>query len=180
MLNKYRLQCVTEAAQVYQWGETEPTKCPNSDAHTIDPAQTAVVETIDNSPVDPQGAPYVSLLLGAPGLKLCIKGAKFNAPANQTTNSDVSFAETREIQGSWLEVTGNQPGDYVEFKLCLPDGTVIGQFGETVYIPPSGKIDPIVAEGTVSFPAGILVRMSYIAVDAGSVRTVYAWHRLRK
>jgi hypothetical protein len=130
--------------------------------------------------VDPQGAPYVSLLLGQPGLKLCIKGAKFDAPANQTTDNDVSFAQVREIQGSWCEVAGHQPGDYVEMKLCLPDGTVLGQFGETVYIPPSGKIDPIVAEGTVSFPAGLLIRMSYTAVDAGTVRTVYAWHRLRK
>jgi hypothetical protein len=131
-------------------------------------------------PVDDQGAPYVSLSLGKPGRKLCIKGSKFDAPANAITPDDVSFAEEREIQGSWLEVTNHQPGDYVEMLICLPDGTPVGQFGETVYIPPSGKIDQIVAEGTAKIPAGIKVRLSYVAVDSGSTRTVYVWHRMRK
>lgn len=131
-------------------------------------------------PIDDQGAPYVSLCLGKPGRKLCIKGTKFDALANATTNDDVTFAEEREIQGSWLEVADHQPGDFVEMLVCLPDGTPVGQFGETVFIPPSKKIDQIVAEGTAPLPAGLKLRLAYTAANSGVTRTVYVWHRLRK
>jgi hypothetical protein len=138
-------------------------------------------EPVTPDPIyDPQGAPYVSLLLGKPGLKLCIKGTKFDAPINATTNDDVTFPQDREIQGSWLEVANHQPGDYVEMLVCLPDGTIVGQFGETVFIPPSGKIDQIVAEGTAPLPAGIKLRLAYTAVNSGVTRVAYVWHRLRK
>ena len=129
---------------------------------------------------DSQGAPYVSLLLGKPGLQLCIKGSKFDAPANQSTDDDISFAEDREIQGSWFEVLNHQPGDYVEFFVCMPDGTPVGQFGETVYVPPDGTIDQIVSEGTAPLPAGIKLRFRYVAINAGVTRIVYVYHRMRK
>lgn len=135
---------------------------------------------IPPQPVDDQGAPYVSLCLGKPGRRLCIKGTKFDAVINETTNNDITFSEDREIQGSWVEVVNHEPGDYVEMIACLPDGTPVGQFGETVYIPPSKKIDQIVAEGTAPLPTGFKLRLAYTAVNTGSTRTVYVWHRLRK
>jgi len=136
-------------------------------------------EALPVAPLDPEGVPYVSLLLGEPGLKLCIKGIKFDAVQNTVTNGDVAFSEKREIQGSWFEVVGHEPGDYIEMFLVAGE-TVVGQFGETVYVPPSGQLDQIVAEGTVSFPAGVKIRLAYTAVSAGTTRTVYGWHRMRK
>ena len=178
--SKYRLWCVTENAYVYEWAESEPTKCPNDTLHVLDAAQSTVVEQCGVVLSDAQGAPYVSLLLGKPGLQLTIRGAKFDAIPNQSTDNELSFAEDREIQGSWFEVAGHQPGDYVELYVCMPDGTPVGQFGEMVYVPPYGAIDQIVSEGTAPLPAGFKIRFRYVAVDAGSTRTVYVFHRMRK
>lgn len=137
-------------------------------------------EMLPVDPKDAQGAPYVSLLLGKPGLQLCIKGVLFTAEPDATTDKDTTFPEDREIQGSWLSVSDNELGDYVEMFVCMPDGTPAGQFGETVYIPPNGRLDQIVAEGTAPVPAGLKIRLRYVAVATGSTRTIVGWHRLRK
>jgi hypothetical protein len=155
-------------------------------SQTDDDILTALVaahsgEPVPAAPIDPQGAPYVSLLLGMPGLQLCIKGTMFTVPPGQTVNDDLVFDKYREIQGSWLEVSGVQPGDFAEMFLVTPDGAeVLGQFGETVYLPPSGRLDQIVSEGTAGFPPGVKLRLSYTAVSAGTTRTIYGWHRMRK
>jgi hypothetical protein len=134
-----------------------------------------------------EGVEYMTLLPGKAGRKMCVTGIKFDAADNDQTDNDKSFAETREIQGAWLEVENHQPGDYVELFVVMPanppdvpDEVIVGQFGETVYIPPSKKVEQIVSEGTVSFPAGFKIRMRYHAASGGTTRTVYAWYRLRK
>jgi hypothetical protein len=127
------------------------------------------------------------VLPGKPGRKMCVNGVKFNAAADNQQANDTAFSETREIQGAWLEVANHQPGDYVELQIVMPanppdvpDEVVLGEFGETVFIPPSGKVEQIVSEGTVSFPAGFKLRMRYVAVAGGETRVVYAWYRMRK
>jgi hypothetical protein len=130
--------------------------------------------------IDADGTLYVAMLPGKQGRKMCVTGIMFDAPAGEETDGDLTFPETREIQGSGMEVANHQPGDYAELHICAPDGTSVGQFGEMVYIPPSGKIDQIVSEGTVGFPPGFRLRLRFVAAEAGGVRTVYAWHRLRK
>lgn len=42
-LYKYRIYCITEATNVYQWAETPPTTCPNNTAHTINPESISVI-----------------------------------------------------------------------------------------------------------------------------------------
>ena len=83
-----------------------------------------------------------------------------------------------------MEVANREKGDYVELVVAAPDGepyngVVVGQFGKTVYIPPSGKIDPIISESTVSFPTGFKFRLVYHAVNSGSAREVYVVFRMR-
>jgi len=41
---RYRLYCETEASEVYVWGDTTPTECPNDAGHTIDSNSIAIVE----------------------------------------------------------------------------------------------------------------------------------------
>jgi hypothetical protein len=41
---KYRIYCNTEAQNVYQWAETEPSTCPNNTAHTINPNSISIVD----------------------------------------------------------------------------------------------------------------------------------------
>ncbi len=47
----YQVYCTTENAYVLQWGETEPTTCPNNTAHTINPALTTIIRTISTRTV---------------------------------------------------------------------------------------------------------------------------------
>lgn len=130
-----------------------------------------------------EGVQKVMLVPGKMERKMVVHGIKFDAPINQTTHQDDIYPETREIQGAWLEVENHQPGDYVELSVRGDIGygeMELGKHGETIYIPPSGKIEQIVSEGTVSFPPGFKLRMTYVAVDAGETRTIWAWYRMRK
>lgn len=155
-----------------------------------DPADLSDFETnfqaLCNGPIAPktdEGAIYATLLPGKTGRTLVVTGVKFTSPANTTTHEDKSFPQTREIQGAAVEVNGNEEGDYIEVSLRgdLGEGEIeVGKFGETIYIPPSGKIDQIVSEGTVSFPSGFKLRASYTAVNSGSTRKVYIDYRMRK
>ena len=130
-----------------------------------------------------EGVMRVMLVPGKEDRKMVVRGIKFDAVKNDTSHHDSDFSETREIQGAWLEVANHEPGDYIEMTVRgnLGEGEVeLGKHGELIYIPPSGKIEQIVSEGTVSFPSGFKLRMTYVAVDAGVTRTVYAWYRMRK
>jgi hypothetical protein len=127
----------------------------------------------------PEGASYVTLLPGKAGRLLIIEGIQFDATADQDTIGDLTLSETREIQGAVVEVANHEKGDYVELLALAPDDSVVGAFANTVYIPPSGKIDPIVSESTVSFPAGFKFRLKYHAVAGGSTREVYVAFRMR-
>lgn len=131
-------------------------------------------------PVTDENVRYVSVLPGKPGRNMCVRGEKFDAVNDDDTEHDIIFSETREIQGAWLEVTNAEAGDYAELFILMPDDVLVGQFGETVFIPPSGKVEQIVSEGTVSFPSGFKLRLTYHAVSGGQTRTVYAFYRLRK
>lgn len=41
---KYRIYCVTEAQNVYEWNTVTPTTCPNNTAHTINPNSISIVD----------------------------------------------------------------------------------------------------------------------------------------
>jgi hypothetical protein len=115
---------------------------------------------------------------------MLVKGVLFDAPADGNATSDYLLAETMELQGAALEVKNNQKGDYLELMVVAPDGepyngAVVGKFGETIYIPPSGHIDPVISESTVSFPAGFKFRLLYHSEAGGETREVYATLRMR-
>lgn len=138
-------------------------------------------------PETDEGVSYFTQLPGKHGRKMCVKGVQFDPPADAATPHDKVFEETREIQGAWFEVVNSEKGDYVELLIVMPAGVmgnpeevIVGQFAETLYIPPSGRVGQIVSESTVSFPAGFKLRMVYTAVAAGETREVYAWYRMRK
>ena len=127
------------------------------------------------------GIQRMNISPGKPGLKMVVVGRMFTASLNQTTDDDVSFAEERELQGAWLQVSDHTPGDYVELFAVHPMAGVVGQFGETIYIPPDGIIPPANSEGVEVIPAGIKLRLSYTSVAAsGTAPEVYGYFRMRK
>jgi len=135
-------------------------------------------------PKTDEGIQYVTQLPGKSGRQMLVKGLQFDAPAGQDTPEDHVLPETRELQGAALEVVNHEKGDYIELLVAAPDGppyegAVLGKFGETVFIPPSGVISPIISESTVSFPAGFKFRLLYHAESGGETREIYATLRMR-
>lgn len=140
--------------------------------------------TVVIQPRTDENVAYVTQLPGKSRRLMIVEGLQFDASANQDTNGDYELAETRELQGVALEIANREKGDYVNLQVVAPEGppfegAVVGEFGKTVYIPPSGRIDPIVSESTASFPAGFKFRLVYHAVDAGTTREVYVMFRMR-
>jgi len=136
-------------------------------------------------PTTDEGVNYVTILPGKSGRMLIVEGIQFDALANADTEGDLVLVATRELQGASIEIANREKGDYIELLVVAPDGppyegAVVGQFGKTVYIPPSGHIDPITSESTASFPAGFKFRMVYHAVSGGATREVYVVLRMRR
>jgi len=48
-INKYRLYCVTEGANVEGWGETIPTFCYNNNTHTISTSSITMIDTVSSN-----------------------------------------------------------------------------------------------------------------------------------
>ena len=94
-----------------------------------------------------------------------IRGNRFVATLNADTNDDYTLPTIVEFQGVKLEVANQSDGDYTELFLMVPGETpiVAAQFGHTVYVPPSGVIQ-VIADGTVTFPAGCFLRVTYHSI----------------
>jgi len=94
---------------------------------------------------------------------LFIKGVQFDAALNTDTNNDYALPEAMALQGALAEVKDFTDGDYVELFVLNGSDAVVGQYGETVYIPPSGKVGAV-SEGSTSIPTGFKLRAKYHSV----------------
>jgi hypothetical protein len=94
---------------------------------------------------------------------LFIKGRQFDATVNTTTSDDYVLPEAMSLQGAIAEVQNFTDGDYVELFVLSPGDVVLGKYGESVYIPPSGKVGAI-SEGTTAIPASCKLRATYHSV----------------
>lgn len=82
---KWRVYCVTEAADVHTYLPTQPTVCPNNNTHTINSTLTVQEQKISNDIVQVQ-----SEAIPTQGL-FRFRDFTINANPNTTTNSDFSF-----------------------------------------------------------------------------------------
>lgn len=122
------------------------------------------------------------------GSVLVIAGLRFKPALSPDGNpfssmGHLSFAEDRAIQGATAEVEGFSAtnDDKIDFLITHPDGTVLGQFGENLPVPPSGRMPDVVSEGTTDVPAGLRVSLRYTTTkSAGQQPTVYAFLRTHK
>lgn len=165
VVHKYRLRCTTEAADVETWRDTTqgaPTVCPTDPAHVIDAQTITIIETrglLQPVMIEPTGDTAKTLVY---------TGRQFDATLSGVTDDNWSQAEARDLQGVRISVQDHTPGDHVELLVVQP-GTpeiVLGQYGETVYIPPNGEIN-VVAEGTLSLAIGLVLRTKYTSVATG-------------
>ena len=108
--------------------------------------------------------------------RLMLFGTRFVAELNQTTNNDVTFDTDRELQNVEVYVEGHTSGDYLELFVVHPQVGVIGQFGESVFIPPHGEITPDDGFDTSTIPAGLIVRFAYTSVAKTGEQPIVICH----
>lgn len=125
------------------------------------------------------------------GTVLVVHGGRFLAELSpdgnpHVTDHHVTFAEERALQGAFAEVADHDPEDTIDLLITHPGptppaGTVLGQFGETLPVPPSGRMPDVVSEGTTEIPAGIQVTLRYTTKkQTGNQPAVYAYLRTHR
>jgi len=123
---KYNVWCETEGKYVYVWGETEPTKCPNDTAHTIDTSKTSVDDIIEENVIQikeentPTGGHYRS------------KGVAFDAENGLTTYHDFSIPYPISLLSATIPTNDLNSGDITALDVA-PD-TLIGAITSSVSV----------------------------------------------
>ncbi len=117
---QYRIYCITEAQNVYEWNTVAPTTCPNNTAHVINPNSISIVDQIASNEVKiqqesvPTGGNFraetFTLTATGPGMTTAQMSWPFNVSLLQA-----SFTTDSTNQGD--KVT-------VEIPSNLPIGTI--------------------------------------------------------
>ncbi len=140
-VNQYRMYCTDEAQYVTAWACSQPSACPHNTAHTLDPEQTCIVDTVSTSSVVIDSKSYagtqgfyimegerISIASGAPGV---------------VQSHNVMFDLPTRVYGVQLYVTDSNVGDHLDMALnpdttvgvltqAAPTGTTIFAVNETV------------------------------------------------
>ena len=122
------------------------------------------------------GVPRFTIEHAPIGFELRVRGRRFECNLNGETIDDYQLPAECEFQGVKLEIANFTDGDYAELHVMMPGDPPVGvvQFGHTVYVKPSGCIE-VVADGTVTLPAGLILRIDYTSVaESGDKPIVYA------
>lgn len=118
------------------------------------------------------GVQYVAPVPGRTSAGMTVRGIRFEAELNADTDHDVTFAELRDLSGASGEALNYSPGDYINFFVVHPVAGIIAQFGETLYVPPSGRFEPFVSERATQIPAGLAIRTRYHSVATTGVKPI--------
>ena len=151
-VNNYRFRCVTEDTNVFVWGETAPTLCPNNSAHTVDLNTLTVVGTVAPADVTVTNDPDVIIKQerGTLGHYKILPLLLAGVPAGQTRYVDrVVPAYTRGLD--WLSALF-AGGDQVETGDLLCSGKLlVGQIAQVAADAAQG--DTTI---TIAGPASVL------------------------
>lgn len=181
---KYRVWCENDQKWVTTWRDSEegaPQVCPENPAHYITQSKTTVVETSGvAAPTKSDGTPYVANAPAKPGSPLLPMGmAKdFAFPLSGGYGEvDLTMAELRYLNGATGEVWGDFDAgtDYIEFFVCQPDGTPVGQFGEKLYIPKSGRLPLFVSQESTPVPPSWKMRARYYSQRQTGTSHLVGW-----
>lgn len=141
-------------------------------------------------PLTADGRPAVAATPARIGSPLYPVGIaeSFTLPQQNAIVIPYVLTEKRYLNGAHGEVWGDfvpgKNGDYVEFYVEAPDGqggwNVVGQFGENLYLGPSGMIGPFVSEESTEVPAGCRFAVHYHAVGSSGTVNIVGWIRTYK
>ena len=130
-------------------------------------------------PPPPSDEPIVSYdqLLVSQGYSPDVTGAR-TVTSGDPADIDVQWAEDRLFQGTEIQVTGANDDANVDLLVINPiDGSVIGEWGTSVPVPPSGSIKTMLSVAA-PIPAGAIVRLKYHGMAGAVVYTLFrTWRK---
>lgn len=141
---KYRIRCTTDNIDEYRIlksTEPEPTTCPTNTNHTIDPTQTTIVDTIEDSVVTikeestPTGGNFRATTL------------KINALKNQISSNSTIFPHPISALSVEFTTKAEHEGDCID--LVVGENTIIGAI--------TADVDPASAWVSQNYTAGQVV-----------------------
>jgi hypothetical protein len=123
-LHKYRLFCQTEGINVYGWGESSLSKCPNDGAHTIDSSSLTIVDSlsknlvrIQEEHVETGGNYYLDFL-------------KMVCPANTTTEKSFVWEYPITVMAGYTYTSSDYINDSIDVE--VGSNTVVGAITSNV------------------------------------------------
>lgn len=123
---KYRIYCVTEGQNVYEWAESTPTTCPNNTAHTINPNSISIIQQLASNAVKIQMEDVPT------GGNFCAQTFSVTAAANTTTTSQASWPFNISILlVSWTTTSDNN-GDIVNVE--IPSHLTVGTITSNISV----------------------------------------------
>ena len=145
-------------------------------------ASDAQVTTLNGVVANHDGTPIIETLsvriqeTALATRKLMLHGLRFIADLDAVTSGDVQFSEERELQNVEVFIEKHTSGDYLELFIVHPQAGIVGQFAETVFIPPGGNITPDDGFDTSTIPAGLIIRFTYHSVAKSGDQPIVICH----
>ena len=118
IINKYRVFCETEHANVYGWGDTTPVVCPNNNTHTINTASIAIVDSINSSAVT------ISQDKGQTGGNFRCETVKIVIKPNTIENFDFSWPFDMSVSALHFTTNSQHIGDSI--TTYIAPNTIVG------------------------------------------------------
>lgn len=136
---------------------------PDADKTVLD----ALVGAHDGEPL-PQAPQLVRIQTTTkPDLNLLFHGESFEAElsndgeAYEQTVFDIPIVETREIHGAAASVWDPARGDRFGLTIVHPVLGTVAELARQVWVPPDGKLYPIVSDQTRTLLPGLILRITY-------------------
>ncbi len=123
---QYRIYCITEGKNVYTWGTTPPTKCPNNTADTVNLSSVSIVDEISSNVVKIQTESVPT------GGFFKAETFKIIAATGATTSTQVSWPFNISLSEARFVTTTDHQGDLVSAQ--IPSNMTIGAIVQNVNI----------------------------------------------
>jgi hypothetical protein len=121
---QYRVFCITENQNVYQWNTAAPTQCPNNNTHTINPNSISIIDQVSSNAVKIQTE---SVPTG--GYFKC-QSHTFSADPNTTTTTQISWPFNISLMTVFCTTTTDQEGDVITAE--VPSNIIVGLITQDV------------------------------------------------
>jgi len=121
---KYRLYCITEAANVYTWSENAPTQCPNNTAHVINPNSISIMDQVATNEISIQQESTPT------GGNFKAETFKVTSTSQGETDAQLSWPFNVSLLQLSFMTTSDNEGDFLTIE--IPSNLVVGSITQNI------------------------------------------------